>query len=75
MPKEKRLYTVTKVETVDHGNGCVEQTRRVIGETWAVSPGKAISNITYRKGMRKSGLTEFRGGGCVRWELVAEEVA
>ena len=75
MLSEKRLYIVSRFETVDHGDGRIEEKKRTVGETWAVSPGKAISNITYRNGMRKSGLTEFRGGGCVRWELVAEEVA
>lgn len=47
MATEKRKY---EVYLVGHGTGCYasEYYREALGETWAVSAEKAISNIRYR---------------------------
>ena len=74
MATEKRKY---EVYLVGHGTGCYasEYYREALGETWAVSPEKAISNIRYR--LRQKGellpddLGDSEGMGFVHYTLEA----
>ena len=74
MATEKRIY---EVYLVGHGTGCYasEYYREALGETWAVSAEKAISNIRYR--LRQKGellpddLGDSEGMGFVHYELEA----
>lgn len=75
MEQIKRKY---KVFLVGHGEGCYAKDfyRGLVGETWAVSPAKAISNIKYR--LRQQGdrlpddLGDSQDMGYVHFELEAE---
>ena len=75
LPKKK--YEVYLVGT---GHGCFNKnySRHLMGETWAVSKKKAVSNIHYR--IHKSGeelpgtLEDSYGMGYVVYTLEAEEV-
>ncbi len=66
-----------KVYLVGKGHGCYasEYWRENLGETWATSRGKAISNIRYR--LRQKGellpddLGDSEGMGFVHYELEA----
>ena len=77
MEQKKSKY---KVYIVGHGHGCYasEYYREDLGETWAVSPAKAISNIKYR--LRQSGeylpddLGDSEDMGFVHYELEAVAV-
>lgn len=72
--------TKYKVYLVGQGHGCYasEYWREDLGETWAVSPEKAISNIRYR--LRQKGellpddLGDSEGMGFVHYELEAVTV-
>ena len=74
MATEKRKY---EVYLVGHGTGCYasEYYREPLGETWATSAAKAISNIRYR--LRQKGellpddLGDSEGMGFVHYELEA----
>lgn len=74
MATEKRKY---EVYLVGHGTGCYasEYYREALGETWAVSAEKAISNIRYR--LRQKGellpddLGDSEGMGFVHYTLEA----
>ena len=74
MATEKRKY---EVYLVGHGTGCYasEYYKEVLGETWAVSAEKAISNIRYR--LRQKGellpedLDDSEGRGYVTWVFEA----
>lgn len=74
MEQKKSKY---HVYLVGHGHGCYasEYYRESLGETWAVSPSKAISNIRYR--LREAGellpddLGDSEGMGFVHYELEA----
>ena len=74
MATEKRKY---EVYLVGRGTGCYasEYYREALGETWAVSAEKAISNIRYR--LRQKGellpddLGDSEGMGFVHYELEA----
>lgn len=74
MATEKRKY---EVYLVGHGTGCYasEYYREALGETWAVSAEKAISNIKYR--LRQKGellpddLGDSEGMGFVHYTLEA----
>ena len=69
-----------KVYLVGKGHGCYasEYWREDLGETWAVSPEKAISNIRYR--LRQKGellpedLDDSEGRGYVQWVFEAVTV-
>lgn len=69
-----------KVYLVGKGHGCYasEYWREDLGETWATSREKAISNIRYR--LRQKGellpddLEDSMGMGYVHYELEAEAV-
>lgn len=73
----RRLF---RVYLVGHGSGCYakEYRREFMGQTLAVSAGKAISNIMYR--LRQRGeylpddLEDSMGMGYVHYELEAEAV-
>lgn len=77
METNKRKFTVY---LVGHGSGCYasEYYKEVLGETWAVSPEKAIANIRYR--LRQKGellpddLGDSEGMGFVHYELEAVAV-
>lgn len=77
MEQKKSKY---HVYLVGHGHGCYasEYYRESLGETWAVSPSKAISNIRYR--LRQAGellpddLGDSEGMGFVHYELEAVAV-
>ena len=72
--------TKYKVYLIGHGHGCYAETyyKEDLGETWAVSPEKAISNIKYR--LRQKGellpddLGDSEGMGFVHYELKAVAV-
>ena len=74
MATEKRKY---EVYLVGHGTDCYasEYYREALGETWAPSAAKAISNIKYR--LRQKGellpddLGDSEGMGFVHYELEA----
>lgn len=74
METNKRKFTVY---LVGHGTGCYasEYYKEFLGETWAVSPEKAIANIRYR--LRQKGellpddLGDSEGMGFVHYELEA----
>ena len=74
MEQKKSKY---HVYLVGHGTGCYasEYYRESLGETWAVSPSKAVSNIRYR--LRQAGellpddLGDSEGMGFVHYELEA----
>ena len=75
MEQIKHKYNVY---LVGRGHGCyaAEVRRTFMGETWAVSPAKAISNIKYR--LRQQGdrlpddLGDSQDMGYVHFELEAE---
>lgn len=77
MEQKKSKY---HVYLVGHGHGCYasEYYRESLGETWAVSPSKAVSNIRYR--LRQAGellpddLGDSEGMGFVHYELEAVAV-
>ena len=77
MEQKKSKY---HVYLVGHGHGCYasEYYRESLGETWAVSPSKAVSNIRYR--LRHAGellpddLGDSEGMGFVHYELEAVAV-
>ena len=77
MATEKRKY---EVYLVGHGTGCYasEYYRESLGETWAPSTAKAISNIKYR--LRQKGellpddLGDSEGMGFVHYTLEAVTV-
>lgn len=77
MEQKKSKY---HVYLVGHGYGCYasEYYRESLGETWAVSPSKAVSNIRYR--LRQAGellpddLGDSEGMGFVHYELEAVAV-
>ncbi len=72
--------TKYQVYLVGHGHGCYakEYYREVLGETWAVSPAKAVANIRYR--LRQAGellpddLGDSEGMGFVHYTLEAVAV-
>lgn len=74
LPNNKKHYTVY---LVGHGTRCYasEYYKEVLGETWAVSPEKAIANIRYR--LRQKGellpddLGDSEGRGYVTWVFEA----
>lgn len=74
MANEKHKFTVY---LVGRGTGCYasEYYKEVLGETWAVSPEKAIANIRYR--LRQKGellpedLGDSEGRGYVTWMFEA----
>ena len=74
MANAKHKFTVY---LVGHGTGCYasEYYREALGETWATSAAKAISNIRYR--LRQKGellpddLGDSEGMGFVHYELEA----
>lgn len=49
---ENTHYRVFIHETIHDWNGTREVTR-LLGETWAVSTARAISNVKYRLGLKK----------------------
>ena len=77
MEQKKSKY---HVYLVGHGHSCYasEYYRESLGETWAVSPSKAVSNIRYR--LRQAGellpddLGDSEGMGFVHYELAAVAV-
>ena len=47
MKKPKKHYEVYWVQA---GHGCYGSSKKYVGDTWAVSPAKACSNIRFRVG-------------------------
>ena len=74
MATEKRKY---EVYLVGHGTGCYasEYYREALGETWAPSAAKAISNIRYRLRQKEEllpdDLGDSEGMGFVHYTLEA----
>lgn len=75
--EHKRLF---KVYLIGKGHGCyaAEYRREFMGDTWAMSAAKAVSNIKYR--LRQKGeefpddLGDSEGMGYVHYELEAVAV-
>ena len=68
----KQKYVVFRKETLDYGNGHVERRENKVGETYAVSPKKAVSNIMFRLGLTRNDLfCEWSGDGYRSTEFVA----
>lgn len=73
------MANLYKVYIVGEGHGCyaAEYLREKLGETWAVSSAKAISNIKYR--LRQSGevlpedFGDSEGKGYVHFKFEAVE--
>lgn len=70
----KRRYRVIKHEIHDSGDGYVNSIDEAVGETWAVSPAKAISNVCFRNKTTAKGYVPWHGDGCRRWYHTAEEM-
>lgn len=74
MATNKRKY---EVYLVGHGHGCYakEYRREFMGETWATSAAKAISNIRYRMRLNGEYMPDDLGDaydmGYVHYELEA----
>lgn len=68
MKKEvkKCLFRVIRRDVLNYGDGRVEQKETYLGETWATTPAKAISNIKFREGIREEDLECSWGCGGYR---------
>lgn len=59
----KRKYQVIRIDT-QHYFGKTEETKTVVGETFAISAAKAINNIKYRLGIKPGDLScDYMGDG------------
>ena len=61
--EEKRSYNVYKRILQDDGYGKVTEQKKFIGDTYAVSQSKAISNVRYRLYGRKNNRSYNDLGG------------
>lgn len=75
--KPKKKYNVFGLTQREYnGLGVDEETpsKVLIGTTYAVSPEKAVNNVSYREGIRVYEIVPMWGdGACFKW-LKAEEV-
>lgn len=75
--KPKKKYNVFGLTQREYnGLGVDEETpsKVLIGTTYAVSPEKAVNNVSYREGIRVYEIVPMWGdGACFKW-LEAEEV-
>ena len=75
--KPKKKYNVFLMTQREYnGLGVDEETphKTLIGATYAVTPEKAINNVSYREGIRAFDVLPMWGdGACFKW-LHAEEV-
>ena len=65
--KPKTLYKGYLLMQTSYAGEEDRESRRYLGQTWAVSEEKAINNISHRTGIRPQEFVEYWGdGGCMR---------
>lgn len=72
MRKPRVKYRVFQINHLDYGDGHIDNAKRFIGDTYAVSEAQAVNNISFRTGILIDEIVPWSCDGCRHSYLVAE---